>query len=65
MSVPHDLEFFKHFQENWLVGPELGGQLKVLALILLELLFVLLLDGFMFYNRIQAFRSRPVVFSVN
>lgn len=46
MPVPHVLQFFEHVAEGRLVGVELCSTLIVVATIRLELLFVLLHNGF-------------------
>lgn len=47
-SVPHDLNIFESFQEDRSVMLELGGYLNVFSPLLLQNLFVVLLDSLAF-----------------
>lgn len=65
MPVSHAFEIIEQFQEGQLTGHELGGQLKVLAPIVLEHLLVLLLDGIVLSYLHQEVRDQFVVYTMD
>lgn len=65
MSIPNALDFFEHFQDVQSVVLELGRKLNVLAAVLLEHLFDLLLDVFVLSHQSQAVRGRLGLYIVD
>lgn len=63
ISVSHSLEFFEKFLEGQSVVLALVGKLNFVTPILIELLFVLLIEGFVLCELCQAVGGRLVVIS--